>query len=300
MYLIKKIYHNLLPAKLRNRIRIIKNRNTDLGQLRKEIISYYNQLPATAANPEMKNILSFIKKNGVATFPYKFIFNYKEEDIKVYTDDSTGLPYVLVNNKKLFFKRSWDHPTVRKNFNFLSIEQDQSSPHLYLTESFNIKLNDTVVDIGAAEGNFSLGIVEKVKALYIFETDADWIEALQATFAPWKDKVTIVNLYVSDKVDAKNITVDAFFVAKPQINFIKIDAEGAERQILTGSEKILDQNADLKIALCTYHKQNDEIELAQILKQSNFNISYSAGYMLFLEDKLTAPFFRKVLIRAHK
>jgi len=32
---------------------------------------------------------------------------------------------------------------------------------------FNLNENDVVADIGAAEGNFSLSVIEKVKKLYI-------------------------------------------------------------------------------------------------------------------------------------
>ena len=89
-----------------------------------------------------------------------------------------------------------------------------NSPHRYLTESFTIGQNDVLADIGAAEGNFSLAVIEKVKKIYIFEYDQEWIEALRATFAPWSDKVEIINKFVSDKNDEYHIRFDTFFENK--------------------------------------------------------------------------------------
>ena len=47
------------------------------------------------------------------------------------------------------------------------------------------------MDAGCAEGYTSLEVVEEVDHLYLFECDEAWIEALEATFALWREKVTI-------------------------------------------------------------------------------------------------------------
>ena len=62
----------------------------------------------------------------------------------------------------------------------------QSSSHSY---HFNINYTSTdiAVDAGAAEGIWSLDIIDKIKELYLFECDDDCIEPLRATFAPWKN-----------------------------------------------------------------------------------------------------------------
>lgn len=43
------------------------------------------------------------------------------------------------------------------------MEQDEDSPHKYLTKDFNVENSDVVVDVGVAEGNFSLDIIDRVK-----------------------------------------------------------------------------------------------------------------------------------------
>ncbi len=66
----------------------------------------------------------------------------------------------------MFFKRSWSEEKIRKYFNELLIEQDIRSPHLYLTNDFNTTEETTIADVGVAEGNSSLSVVEKAKSLY--------------------------------------------------------------------------------------------------------------------------------------
>lgn len=54
--------------------------------------------------------------------------------------------------------------------------------------------NSIVADIGTAEGIFALNIIHSVKKVYLFECDPEWIIPLEKTFAPWINKIEIVNL----------------------------------------------------------------------------------------------------------
>lgn len=297
MQLIKRLYKYFTPKAIRNKIWLYKDRHSEMGVLRKEVLKYYKELPK---NDELLEVLKFVKDIGIATFPYPYIYNYNQNSVKVYKNIAIDLLYVVYEGKHLYYKRGLTELEIKENYNFLSIEQDKESPHRYLTDSYSVNDGDVVLDIGAAEGNFSLSIVEKVSQLYIFETDPEWIEALQATFAPWRDKVNLINKYVSNTIGGNNITIDAFFSEKAFVNFLKIDAEGAEETILEGAAKVLSQNEKLKVAITTYHKQNDNIVLADILKKYHFKIAYSKGFMFFLEDKQKPPYVRKGLIRATK
>ena len=106
---------------------------------------------------------------------------------------------------------------------------------------------------------------------------------------------------MSDKNDSKQTTLDDFFEDKEPLTFLKIDVDGAEAKLLKGCERIISQKSLLKIALCTYHKQNDEAEFTDLLTKKGFIVSHSNGYMLFHTDKkIKAPYFRRGLIRAVK
>ena len=96
-------------------------------------------------------------------------------------------------------------------------------------DSYEELKGETLLDIGAAEAVFTLDTIDYIDRAYLFECDEAWIEALEATFAPWNDKIMIVRKYVSDVDDDNNITLDTFFQdeGRPIDNlFLKMDIEG--------------------------------------------------------------------------
>ena len=145
-------------------------------------------------------------------------------------------------------------------------EQDLKSPHRYLTNTFKAEKDDVLADIGAAEGNFSLSVIENIRKVYIFEHDSEWIEALKATFAPWAEKVEIVSKYVANHNDGSHVKLDTFIEKKEAVTFLKIDVDGAEANVLKSGKNLLSSTRPLKIALCTYHKNNDEKEFTSLLE----------------------------------
>jgi len=298
---LKSQYRNFLPFSFRVKIRKIKY-TYDLKKLRKRIIGYYSKMPSGNITNEQLEVLEFIKNNQVCNFPYTFTFGYDAEKIKVFKDENINLNYVFLDSKRLYFKRSWTEDYIKNYYNLLLIEQNERSPHRYLTDDFFVENNSVIVDVGVAEGNFSLGQIEKVKKIYLFETDYEWIEALNATFEPWKEKVEIINKYASNNNNGHNISLDSFLINKEKLDFLKIDVDGAEAEVLEGCEKLLNDGTSLKIALCTYHKQNDGTTFSKLLEDNGFNVSFSNGYMIFINHglDLKAPYLRRGLIRATK
>ena len=287
-----QLYRIFVPKPIRTKIL--------LSKLKKEIPAYHIPSAGYAQDVERNEVVDFVQKNGVQIFPYAFTDNYDKDDIEVFHDETSGLKFVLMEGKRLYFKRKWSVERIKKSFHDLTLEQDEMSPHRYLSDSFGVQENDVVADFGAAEGNFTLSIIERINKAYLFEYDPEWIEALKLTFQPWKDKVEIVPKFVSDKNDAKHCSGDVFFHGK-EISFLKIDVDGGERGLLKGFEKTLQQSPNMKIALCTYHQHNDEQEFTALLENMNYNVTPSRGYMIFHYDKkLKAPFIRRALIRAKK
>jgi hypothetical protein len=209
------------------------------------------------------------------------------------------LPYVFLDGKKLYFKKRWGKKKIQNLYNLLSKEQDVRSPHRYLTDQFKFEDGEILIDAGVAEGNFALTVVERASKLILFEADKEWIEPLNATFEPWKDKVVIVNKFVSDITDSTNTTIDDFISPGNTPMFLKIDVEGAESRLLKGCSRIIAEQNPLKVAICTYHKQDDEQKFSSLLTQHKFQVTHSDGYMLFFYDKqMKAPYFRRGLLRA--
>jgi hypothetical protein len=256
---------------------------------------YYKQLNGKLKKDE-KEVLQYLVRNRVHYFPYSFISKYNHENIMVFNDTEKNMKYVLDGGKRLYFKKSWDENRIKNAYYFLLMEQDEESPHRYLTESFGIIEGDVVLDIGTAEGNFSLSIIEKVKKIFLFESDKEWIKALHATFEPWKEKVVITNKFVSDRTTEDSISLDGYIHEK--IDFIKADVEGEELNLLHGAREIVKKYYP-KVIMCTYHRGNDANIIKSWLEKFNYDIYFSNGYIIFLDDP-KPPYLRKGLIRAEK
>jgi hypothetical protein len=105
---------------------------------------------------------------------------------------------------------------------------------------------------------------------------------------------------VSDTSDGNNITIDDFFDGG-EVNFIKADIAGADAAFLAGAEKTLSNSQNFKLAICTYHKQNDAADFGKLLRAKNFGVDFSKGYIiLVLEENLAPPYLRLGILRAKK
>lgn len=292
--ILKGIYE-IIPQSIRrsaeNNLKYHKKAN-----LTNEVLAYLEQ--TNTKDEEVLEIISFLKENHIRPFPYSFKDKYDNKKIEVFTDDS-GLHYVNHYGHKLFFKRDFNKKTVERAYRSLLAEQDVESPHKYLTPTFDVQEGDTLVDIGCSESFLTLENIEKVKKAYLIEADLLWKEALEKTFAPWKDKVFIYSKYASDIEDENNVSIDSLLENDNDI-IAKLDVEGMESKVLTGMSKSL-KDKRMKLLVCTYHKQNDLEELSNIVVENGFEYEPSKGYMLFKEDpNFSAPYLRRGLIRAQK
>lgn len=267
--------------------------------LRKNILKYFSSLPSGQVNQEQREVIKFLETNPVRIFPYHFYDNYSEESVEVFKDEGREMRYVMQDGKKLYFKKRWSEKRIKRAYSTLAREQDIESPHRYLTSSFTGDKNDVIADIGSAEGNFSLSVIEDVKKIYLFEYNREWGDALKATFAPWADKVEIINKYVSDRDDELHIRFDTFFKSHSDINFLKIDVDGAESNVLDSCDTVFRTGRPFKVALCTYHKNHDEEDFTRLLKGYGFNVNPSQGYMIhYYDKKIQPPYLRRGLIKA--
>lgn len=243
---------------------------------------------------EKNRTYAFMGKYGLMTIPYPFVFEYQEKSIECLFDQQLEMFYINHFGKKMYFQKSYSKENIIHIYRGLIIEQDIRSPHRYVKD-INCLNGKILLDIGAAEAMFSLDTIEMVSHVYIFECDENWIEALTATFAPWKDKVTIVRKYVSDINDENNITIDCFMEGKEKTNlFLKMDIEGYEQAALRGATNTLKEAQDISFSICTYHKKNDAVEIANILQSNGFEYEQTDGYLYFVKN------LRKAIIRRIK
>jgi hypothetical protein len=252
--------------------------------IKNQIIDYYKK--QININDEIKEVLNYLKDNNLDVFNYKFTTKYDDYKIDVNFDNTVNMFYVIHNGKKMFFKRSFHSvEQVIQYYKFLCQEQDIDSPHRYIVPGMEVEKGDIVIDAGVAEGNFALDNIEKVSKIYLIESDKEWIQALKETFKYYPDKVVIVEKYLSNNDNENNITIDKL-ITNDKINYIKMDIEGEEINALQGARETLIKNDRIKINICTYHNVNDEKIISDCLKQLDYKVNVSSGYMFFVNDTI--------------
>lgn len=245
--------------------------------------------------------------NGVSNFPYQKCKEFGK--VCGGYNKTLKLPYVLHKQKKLYFSKDINlESALNKYKNYIEVEcllgggYMEKAPHQYQTDTFRVEKGDILVDVGCAEALLSLDVIDKVSHIYLIEGDSRWIPALEATFAPYKDKVTIINKYVTDK-DSDN-TIKLSTILKKEFGknmFIKMDIEGFETSVLKSSVDLFSNNPNIKCACCTYHRNGDEVKIKDYFEKLSYKTEFSDGVMYFdMYDEPTPPYFRKGLIRAKK
>ncbi len=182
--------------------------------------------------------------------------------------------------------------------------QHEKSPHRYFTDACQLEKGAIVVDAGGAEGDFALSVIDIVSKIYIVECEDCWMEALQQTFAPWKEKVIFVKRFLSDKSDEYNITVDEMLDGQ-SIDMIKMYIEGAEKKALRGAKQTFANSKDIKAIICCYHNDEDCDVITDILKNYGCKTEVSNGYMFFeasIDNPLNSetPRLRRGVVRGKK
>ncbi len=298
----KKLQHfwrQLAPDELQGYIRFILEPKS-YKERRVKVLSHFNKIDPDTFDPYIIEGLKYLKTNKYSPFPYLWTKKYDNLFVEVNMDKENDCFYVLFDGKRMYFPSHYTEKQVIWTVRSLYKEQDPQSPHLYLTNDFQVEPNSIVIDAGVAEGNFALSVVEKAKKLYLIECDAAWMRALKLTFSPWKDKVIFIEKFLSDIESESSISIDALF--KPAFRnayFIKMDIEGYEQKALAGMKSLVASGNSVKMDVCTYHHPNDLTEIESIIKEYGFDWEVTPSYMLyFLPGE--EPSFRKVLVRATK
>lgn len=251
----------------------------------KNIVDYY------ADSEKYKNELMYLSRYGADYFPYlwskdkSFIWKIKCGGGR---SESENMPYVIRNNKKLFME-------IRA-YSQLMLEQHKESPHRYFTEKFKVNKGECFVDVGAAEGMISLDVIDEAEKVIMIECDPLWQRKLNKTFEPYSDKVTIISKYVSDVNDDQNITLDELLKDIKEPIVLKLDVEGMENVVLKGAQEVL-RRKNTKVAICTYHKADDEVLFQKYFEELGYKTEFSDGYMAMVNE-VEPPYFRKALLRA--
>ena len=256
----------------------------------KFIYIFRRLLPNTITN----ELYAFMGKYGITPYPYPFVFEYKNLPLDCIWDEQGSMYFIMHENKRLYIPSVYDKDYIIDYYKSLIIEQDDRSPHQYIQNRERLRKKN-LLDIGAAEGIFTLSNIDVINHSYLFECNELWINALKLTFAPWNNKVTIIPKYVSDKDDENNTTIDLFLKDKEKKNlFLKMDIEGYEQAALKGATKTLQKEKDIDYSICVYHKKNDAVEINDFLLSLDLKSEYTDGYLYMCRE------LRKGVIRKAK
>lgn len=259
---------------------------------------YLEEIEWLKSNQHMPNLRTF--------FPYPQVGTMPERD-SVITGAEKGFPYVIHRGRRLFFPRKWERlmgASVRDTYldyvyneGLLGDGIRKKSPHCYQNEKHRPRADDVLLDIGCAEALYAFDWVETVRKVYLFESERFWRLPLMKSFAQYHDKTVLVDKYVGDGRSGSVRLEDVVSEPSGSSYFIKMDIEGAERFVIESSRRFLTSNK-VRLSVCCYHRQDDELVLSRLLKEMGYEVDFSEGYTLPSIGGTKYPFFRRGVIYA--
>jgi FkbM family methyltransferase len=226
-------------------------------------------------NVSLIELLQFLVKPKINTIAKHFIKGIKQNQ----------------NDVEVSFKNIPDSLYWPKNFSLNRFDQvvcesfDVNDWHYYQKKHTEVSQGEIVLDIGTAEGLFPLIVIDKCEHIYMIEPSKSFYTCLQKTFAKYENKTAIFNTAVGSEdgeisfdenslegmisKDNGNNTItikkiDTLLSGK-KITYLKADIEGFEQEMLKGAEQTIKANKP-KIAITTYHSENNPQEIVNLIK----------------------------------
>lgn len=240
-------------------------------------------------DPNIQLALRYLKENNNVDelFPYALTKNM--DHFECLYDKRIKLPYIIHKGHRLYFPKTYKKDHIEWYFRF-AIENDdiigtgyrERTPHQYISKDYSIEQGAVLIDAGAAEGLFSLEMIDKVKKVYLVECDPVWKKPLQCTFEPWHDKVELITKKLSDRDDNDNVSIQSILRKEQGENiFIKMDIEGYEIIALQKAKELLSHwGSPLTLACCTYHRESDYEAIQSYFDEIGYASEVSNGYIL--------------------
>lgn len=177
-----------------------------------------------------------------------------------------------------------------------------------------INFGDTVVDVGACNGDYTsffvhcLGATGKIYSIELMPQVYSYLEMRFGNFkniqfinAAVSDKTDIEDIYAADTNQMNNITgkygqkigeirsitLDELLVNEQEISLIKIDVEGAELKVLHGAKNILKKT---KTLLLEVHQDDIWPEIRKILLEDNAFECYNVETDEKITKSSTTPY----------
>ncbi|WP_248724602.1 FkbM family methyltransferase [Seonamhaeicola sp. ML3] len=245
-------------------------------------------ITGTKNNVGFMELVSFLLKPTLAKIASKYID-------KIEKKTSYEVSFKTIPNK-LFWPIEFDkegiHQVVSETF-------DTSDWHYYRKKYTEVEAGEILLDIGAAEGLFSLVVADQCDKIFLVEPNRLFNKCLEKTFESFEKKVTIHKVAVGDEDGMINFNeaslsgmveknksetdssipvkkIDSIIPPNQKITYLKADIEGFEYNMLKGAEITIKNNKP-KIAITTYHTENNPEEIINLI------LSYVPEYQYYVK-----------------
>jgi FkbM family methyltransferase len=166
---------------------------------------------------------------------------------------------------------------------------DETNWHCYFDPRTPIGPEDTVIDVGAAEGLFSLLALQRGARVVAIEPNPAFAAAMQGTlgrFMPEKAKIfhaaagdseaevdapleplvaSVSTVLPGHEGNVRMQTLDRLLCDLDHVTFIKADIEGMEMQMLKGASGLI-RRFRPKLVITCYHEANDYREMVRFVQ----------------------------------
>ena len=172
-------------------------------------------------------------------------------------------------------------------------------------------VEDIEIDVGSTRGVLALDVIDKVSKVYVVEHSQRWWKPIEATFAPYKDKVELVKGTLSgkkkkkkeDKKEEKKKKIrltDLLEKCGQQRVFVAMDLEGGELDVLKDAQEYLQAAKNpITLAVCAYHRTTDYEDLMRFFEVIGYHTETQPGYIYTdMNDGHGIHSLRRGLIRA--
>lgn len=227
-------------------------------------------------NVSFIELLNFLVKPKVDVIAKKFIKDIESEG------DYDKVSFTNAK-RKLYWPKKF---SISGIYQVTAETFDTNDWHYYQYEKTKVNQGDILLDIGTAEGLFPLVVIDKCSHVYMVEPSQYFHQSLLKSFEDSSEKTTIFNVAVGAKKDKvffnedsldgqistssgsnRSIDVETIdsLIGQNKITYLKADIEGFEYEMLQGARETITQNKP-KIAITTYHKQNDSAKIIALIK----------------------------------
>ncbi|MCU0395744.1 MAG: FkbM family methyltransferase [Chitinophagaceae bacterium] len=217
-------------------------------------------------NVSAGQLLRFLTKPRMEKIASKFIDRMEAEE-----------PFTRVFFKGVSMPLYWPISLPASLLHQVTAETfDANDWHYYQKPSTLVDQDEILLDIGAAEGLFSLTVAPRCRQLILVEPNSLFCASLQKSFAPYSNKTTLYQTAVGNSQGVVSFaenhlagqisheggtqvpitTIDMLIPERQEVTFLKADIEGFEFEMLQGAKNTIIRNRP-KMAITTYHNENN-------------------------------------------